>query len=149
LDAKSKEQYDQLIASINMTEQEECILSKVREGLLADSKSSPWFPKEWRQSFVQNNTDSMSFSDAPFNEFIMVTSESLGTIYKHDRGQSLMRGSLILRLSDTLIYSIEGSSWYASPTKGAIVFSQQGYFEVHPESSDIYGTVKLLNAINV
>jgi hypothetical protein len=139
--------FDEVVMSIVPTKIELNKLNRVRLGQESDAKKSPFSADKWYMQFTKLNADGISLVDAPINTLLMVVTESLGTLYKNDRGTSIMRGSILVKLSDNILYCTDGSSWYASPSSGALVYGVKGYLEF--AGGAIYGRVKKLKNVTV
>jgi hypothetical protein len=131
---------------MELTDLEQENLNKVKDGLLSDSKISPFLTKEWRKKFVQDNPDGIRLKDAPIDKYLIVLEDSLGTLYQNSRGTALSRGSVIVKLSDTELLCYDGTYWYATHDGKAIIFQQHGNFEI---GVNCYGLVKLLRDITI
>lgn len=123
------------------------IIERVREGIKSDNLKSPFSSDKWYKTFASLNKDGILLTESPINKLLMVVSESLGTLIKNGRGHSIQRGSLLVKLADDKIYCLDATSWFASASGKAIVFSNNGYFEISKET--IYGEVKEIKDIKL
>lgn len=140
--------FDSVVSSIRPTELELQILAEVKEGIERDSKESPFSSKpKWYTQFTNRNKVNLTLAEAPINTLLMVVSEALDTFYANGRGTGINRGSVIVKLSDSVIYCVDAYYWYASPSSGAVVYPVKGYYEYDPKR--VYGAVKELSKVSV
>lgn len=113
---------------MNLTQEEQYILSMVRQGLMEDREGSPFLLGErYYLKFEKVNKDELSFRQAPIGKVLMVTSESLGTFYSKERGTSIMRGSILIKVTHEDVVLLDAYSWYGM-SGNAHVFPIQGEF---------------------
>ena len=124
---------------MELTKQELEVILKVKENIKEDRKKGPWSSDKWYKGFTKANSDGVSLKEAPLNEPLMVVTESMGTLYKNDRGNSIMRGSVFIKVSDTEVQCIDSSSWSAFDNT-PLIYSNNGFYEFEPQQA--YGLVK-------
>jgi hypothetical protein len=121
------------------------VIEKVKEGIESDNKKSPWNSDKWYKTFTKNNGDGITLEEAPLNVPLMVVTESLGTLYRHNRGNAIMRGSVLIKTSNNQVECIDSNSWGAT-SSGASVYDNNGTFEL---SEAVYGKVKEVINVNI
>jgi hypothetical protein len=145
--AGAMSQYERVINEIRPSDFELSIVSQVKEGIASDARKSPFSSDRWYKHFTVANKDGLSLNKAPANKLLMVVTESLGTFIANGRGTSIVRGSILVKLADNLVFCVDSYSWYASPTQGAITFNNNGYFEYNTEQ--LHGKVKEIGKVNL
>ncbi|MCC4027678.1 hypothetical protein, partial [Bacillus thuringiensis] len=95
--------------------------------------------------FDERNTDGYNLKQAPLYKLLMVVSDATGTFYNNSRGTGMSRGSVIIKMSEDLVYCVDAFYWGATPY-GPVVTSLQGYLQYTYQSVN-YGRVKELSQV--
>lgn len=146
------QKYESFLQTIKPTQQEQQIIEKVKAGIYSDSQKSPWDSNKWYMTFAdKNKTNTFYLIDAPKGKLLMVVTSSLGTLYSN-RGTQVVRGSIIVKLEDNLIYCLDGKSWAITERNTAVTFNIGGFFTFEGKQNPyslIYGAVKEIKNVRV
>lgn len=135
LDREQRKYYDNLVASLGFTDVEKYNYDLIKKGLEYDQeiqKSSPFSEKVWAPKFYELNPLGTTFEEAPINTFLVVISPILGSIYSGGFGTKIGRGSVFLKLSEELIYLVDGWYWGSDYFGATHTRGQHGYFNLYP-----------------
>ncbi|MEO2202241.1 hypothetical protein ABGV42_00600 [Paenibacillus pabuli] len=134
MDRDQEGYYDNLVASLGFSDVEQYNYDLIKNGLAYDEdiqrSDRPW-DKVWGPKFFELNPTGITFEDAPLSTFIVVISPILGSVYSGVFGTKIGRGSIFIKLSEELIYLVDGWYWgsdYFGPTRTS---GQRGYFNVY------------------
>ncbi|MGF2714557.1 hypothetical protein ACQUY5_20100 [Bacillus cereus] len=139
------QRYNEIVGQTVPTQQEMEIHNHVRRGIEQDEQSSPWSSNKWYRGFDERNSDGYNLKQAPIYKLLMVVSDATGTFYNNGRGTGISRGSVIIKMSEDLVYCLDAFYWYASPY-GPVTVPLQGYLQYTYQSVD-YGKVKELSKV--
>ncbi|PGF05314.1 hypothetical protein [Bacillus toyonensis] len=139
------QRYHEIVSRTVPTQTEMEIHRQVRVGLEHDEQSSPWSNDKYYRGFDERNSDGYNLKQARINKLLMVVSDSTGTFYNNGRRTGISRGSVIIKLSEDLIYCVDAFYWGATPY-GPVVTALQGYLQYTYKTST-YGKVKELASV--
>lgn len=139
------QRYNEIVSRTVPTQQEMEIHNQVRQGLAQDEQSSPWSNNKYYIGFDERNTDGYNLKQAPLYKLLMVVSDATGTFYNNSRVTGMSRGSVIIKMSEDLVYCVDAFYWGATPY-GPVVTSLQGYLQYTYQSVN-YGRVKELSQV--
>ena len=130
-----------------LTPNEQRILLAVREGLERDRQMSPFVssPRYYNHLENENKSDSAPLEEAPIGVSLLVMTESVGTFYIRGRGVSIMRGSLLVKVSNSEVLLVDAYSWTVMPS-GAHIFKVDGTVRI---SEQLRGKVKVLEKVRL
>lgn len=141
------QKYEQVIKSLAPTPQELQIVQAVKMGIASDENKSPWDNDKWYKKFTPKNADGLSFAKAPKNKLLMVVSENFSTIYnRQERGNFVMRGSIIVKLDDDVVFCLDAFSWYGGSGQ-ASVYPVTGIHTI--DKNNVSGILKEIKDVKV
>lgn len=132
---------------MRLTPYEQKVLSVVRTGLERDRSISPFAssPRYYNYFENENKGDAISLEEAPTGVALLVITESLGTFYRMGRGVSIMRGSLVVKVSNQKLALVDAYSWMAMPS-GAEIYKVDGNVNI---GEQLRGKVKELEKVRL